>query len=121
MGRGHRIPLQGMRAATVRNATGNRAGGCPSARAGRAAISAGLRRGTFYAAADIALSAVTWGAVVHVLGSTDTPFQIHLVNSSRSRSSGVKLRDGDRPEDAHPGPNRAAVIRATARRRSSLP
>ena len=44
--------------------------------------------GTFYAAAETPLSDVTWGAVVHVLGSTDTPFQIHLVNSSRSRSSG---------------------------------
>jgi hypothetical protein len=59
-----------MSAAAVRNASGNRAGGSPVSKAGW--VTARYPKvggsGTFYAAADTALSAVTWCAVVHVMG-----------------------------------------------------
>jgi hypothetical protein len=59
-----------MSAAAVRTPSGNRARGSPVSKGGM-----GYPRypkvggsGTFYAAADTALSAVTWCAVVHVMG-----------------------------------------------------
>jgi hypothetical protein len=68
--------------------------------------------GTIYTATDTALAAVTWGAVVNVLGSTDTPFQTDPVNTLE-----IALVAGGPPESVTAeemlaGANRAAVIRA---------
>jgi hypothetical protein len=68
--------------------------------------------GTIYAAADTALAAVTWGAVVNVLDPTATPFQTDLVNALE-----IALVGGDAPNtvtsaEMLAGANRAAVIRA---------
>jgi hypothetical protein len=68
--------------------------------------------GTIYAAADTALSAVTWGAVVNALAPTETPFQTDLVNTLE-----IALVGGDAPvsvvtQEMLAGANRAVVIRA---------
>jgi hypothetical protein len=52
--------------------------------------------GTLYAAVDTALSAVTWGAVVNVLGPTDTPFPTDLANTLE-----IALVGGEAPESTN--------------------
>ena len=68
--------------------------------------------GTIYAAADTALAAVTWGAVVNVLGPTDTPFQTDLVNTLEIALVGGEPPESVTTEEMLAGANRAAVIRA---------